>query len=334
MSLPGSPLADDLQVLDQGLAWRAAGRPVALATVVAAWGSAPRPLGSQMAVGEQGSFVGSVSGGCVEGAVVEAAMAAIADHQPRLLDFTVDDGTAWSHGLACGGALRVYVAPLDSDALAAARHHSRPVALVTRLLDGAAWTITAESVDGPLPLASDLLTEIHARLADGTSGPLADPGLFCRIYATPWRLEIVGAVHIAQHLAVMAAACGWAVRVIDPRAGFLTAERFPGLDLVQAWPDEVLAPDPRTAVAALSHDPKIDDPALLAALRSPARYIGALGSRRTHAKRLERLRQAGCDDESLARLRAPIGLDLGGRAPPEIAVAVLAELIAVRYGRG
>lgn len=334
MSPAASPLADDLQVLDQGLAWGAAGLGVALATVVAAWGSAPRPLGSQMAVSERGGFVGSVSGGCVEGAVVEAGLAALAEGRPRLLTFDIDDGTAWSHGLACGGALRIFVAPLDNAGLAAARQGGRPVALVTRLLDGTAWTVTADSADGPVPLAPELLAEIHARLADGTSGPLSDAGLFARVYATPWRLEIVGAVHIAQHLAAMAAACGWAVRVIDPRTGFLTAERFPGLVLAPAWPDEVLAPDARTAVAALSHDPKIDDPALIAALRSPAGYIGALGSRRTHARRLDRLRQAGFDDDALARLRAPIGLDLGGRAPPEIAVAVLAEIIMVRYGRG
>jgi xanthine dehydrogenase accessory factor len=316
--------------------WRALGQAVALATVVRTWGSSPRPAGSHLAVEEGGAFVGSVSGGCIEGATVAQALESIADGKPRLLEFGVSDARAWEVGLACGGRVQVYVERIDErvDRLLAARREKRPVALVTRLVDGAQALVGGEASDGALALSPALLDEVRGRIAAERSGPLeADDGLFARIYAPPPRLLVVGAVHIAQALVPMARLAGFAVTVIDPRRSFASAERFPEADLTGDWPDEAmarLAPDAHTAVVTLSHDPKLDDPALIAALGSPAFYVGALGSRRTHVQRLQRLQEAGLESQS-GRIRAPVGLDLGGRSPAEIAVSILAEIVQCRY---
>ncbi len=220
------------------------------------------------------------------------------------------------------------------DRLLAAQREKRPVALVTRLADGAQAFVEGDACDGDLSLMPAILDEVLGRIAADRSGPLdTDDGLFARVYAPPPRLLVVGAVHIAQALVPMARLAGFAVTVIDPRRSFASAERFSDIDLTDDWPDEAmarLAPDARTAVVTLSHDPKLDDPALIAALESPAFYIGALGSRRTHAQRLERLREAGLESQS-SRIRAPVGLDLGGRSPAEIAVSILAEIVQHRY---
>ena len=219
------------------------------------------------------------------------------------------------------------------DGIRAAQRDRRPVMLVTRLADGAQCLVDEKTVDGEL-LSPEQLEEARSLLRSGRSARLASAaGAFARAYVPSPRLLIIGAVHIAQALAPMAAATGFEAIVIDPRGAFASAERFPGIQLSDEWPDEALARlgiDAATALVALSHDPKLDDPALELALPSPAFYIGALGSRRTHEKRLERLRQAGLA-EFLGRIHAPVGLDLGGRAPAEIAVAILAEAIRVRY---
>ena len=214
-------------------------------------------------------------------------------------------------------------------------HASRhPAALVTRLSDGAQCLVEATAASGSLSLSDAALAEVRRRLLTDASGPLAsDDGLFARIYAPARRLVIVGAVHVAQALAPIAAIAGYEVTVIDPRRAFATLERFPGVNLCHEWPDVAmarLAPDVRTAVVTLSHDPKLDDPALAAALQSPAFYVGALGSSRTQAARAARLQELGLGAQ-LARVYAPVGLNLGGRAPAEIAVAIIAEIIQVRY---
>ena len=218
--------------------------------------------------------------------------------------------------------------------VAAARSRRQPLMVVTRLADGAQCLLDAASCEGELPLPAEQLAEARGFLSSGRSSSLAGAaGLFARAYVPSPRLLIVGAVHIAQALAPMAAAAGFEVVVIDPRGAFASAERFPGVQLSDEWPDEALGRlglDAATALVALSHDPKLDDPALELALPSPLFYIGALGSRRTHEKRLERLRAAGLG-ELTGRIHSPIGLDLGGRAPAEIAVSILAEVIQVRY---
>lgn len=208
--------------------------------------------------------------------------------------------------------------------------------VVTRLVDGAQCLLSDASCDGELILSPEQLAEARAILTSGRSMRLsAAEGLFGRAYVPLPRLLIVGAVHIAQALAPMAAAAGFEVVVIDPRSAFASAERFPGVQLSSEWPDEALAReglDNATALVALSHDPKLDDPALELALPSNLFYIGALGSRRTHEKRLERLRVAGLS-ELTGRIHSPVGLDLGGRSPSEIAVSILAQIIQTRYRR-
>lgn len=218
--------------------------------------------------------------------------------------------------------------------LVEAQSRRQPVVLVTCLSDGTQCLLDAESSAGELVLSPEQLVEARGFLGSGRSAMLScAAGLFARAYVPAPRLLIVGAVHIAQALAPMAAAAGFEVVVIDPRGAFASAERFPGATLSDKWPDEALARlglDAATALVALSHDPKLDDPALQLALPSRVFYIGALGSRRTHEKRLQRLREAGLD-ALVARIHSPIGLDLGGRSPAEIAVAILAEVIQVRY---
>lgn len=218
--------------------------------------------------------------------------------------------------------------------IAEAQANRQALVVVTRLADGAQCLVDAGGCSGELQLAAGAIAEAAALLLSGRSASLAsEPGYFARAYVPSPRLLIIGAVHIAQALAPMAATAGYEVTVIDPRGAFASPERFPGIDLCDEWPDEALARlglDAATALVALSHDPKLDDPALQLALPSTLFYIGALGSRRTHEKRVQRLKEAGLGDY-IARIHSPIGLDLGGRAPAEIAVSILAEIIRVRY---
>ncbi len=315
------------QIPEAALAWHRAGRGAALATVVETWGSAPRQAGSQLAVSGEGEMTGSVSGGCVEGAVVTEALEALADRRPRILTFGVSDETAFAAGLACGGTIRVLVEPVGEGAealpealladLVAARAAQRAIALAIRT-EGWARALLAPGAD---PAAD-------ARLKSDRSG-LEEDGRFIAVHNPPLRLIIVGAVHIAQPLLTISRACGYAPVLIDPRSAFGSAARFPGETILEDWPDEALtalAPDARTAIVTLTHDPKLDDPALRMALGSPAFYIGALGSKKTHAKRLERLTAAGFGADQIARIHAPVGLDIGARTPAEIAVSIIAEI--------
>ena len=221
--------------------------------------------------------------------------------------------------------------------LLAERSAKRSVTVVTRLADGAQALVRDGEVSGDLDLALEQIDEIKRRVRADKSGALesSEGALFARCYASAPRMVIVGAVHITQALAPMAAMAGFEVAVIDPRRAFATAERLPGVTVTTEWPDEALARiglDAQTAVVTLSHDPKLDDPALIAALQSQCFYIGALGSSRTHAKRVARLTEAGLAD-AISRIHAPVGLDLGGRSPAEIAVSVLAQVIQSRYAK-
>lgn len=221
------------------------------------------------------------------------------------------------------------------DRLQAARAAKRPAALVTDLRDGRQRLLLEAEGFGELPLDAAQRAAVEEALAGDRSGPLADhPDLFVHVYNPPLRLLVVGAVHISQALVPMAQLAGYEVVVVDPRKAWASEARFPSVQLVDGWPDEAmtaLAPDRRSAVVVLTHDPKLDDPALVVALASPAFYIGALGSRRTHAKRLERLREAGIDEAALARIHAPIGLAIGARSPAEIALSILAEITQVLH---
>jgi xanthine dehydrogenase accessory factor len=325
--------------LDTAEAWLEAGREVALATVVETWGSAPRPVGSHLVIDKEGTFEGSVSGGCVEGAVVGEAMDVLGDGKPRLLAFGVADETAWRVGLSCGGRIRVHVqrigegAAIDPSALRrlnSARAERHATLMATDLASGDVRVIVeGEPPRGAHPLAAS----VAARLQSGESGIVADESgrsIFVGVHLPPPRLVAIGAVHISQALAPMAALAGFDVTIIDPRTAFATPERFGDVRLLAEWPDTALPKvglDPFTALAALTHDPKIDDGAIVAALRAGCFYVGALGSRKTHGKRLDRLRTLGVDESALAHIRAPIGVEIGAQSPAEIAVAVLAEII-------
>ena len=331
-------------VLEQVVAWRDAGRGVALATVIATWGSSPRPAGSLLAVDDAGRMVGSVSGGCVEGAVVETALEVIASGRHAQLDFGVSDERAWEVGLACGGSVQVFVdrvaapgAAPGGDWLArlqAERAAKHPAVLAIDLGSGERAILPtstkapdASAGDPPAAAAArEALRDDTPRLVERAEGPL-----FLQPFNPPLRLVIVGAVHIAQPLSRMAREAGYEVTVVDPRGAFASEARFPDTRRVGEWPDEALAAlalDARTAVVTLTHDPKLDDPALAVALRSPAFYVGSLGSRRTQARRLERLAALGLDSPALARIHGPVGLDIGARSPAEIAVSILAEITA------
>ncbi|WP_300547453.1 XdhC family protein [Roseovarius sp.] len=308
---------------ETALAWYRAGKGAALATVVETWGSAPRRVGSQLAISGRGEIAGSVSGGCVEGAVVAEALDAIEEGKPVLLEYGVSDGDAFAVGLACGGTIRVLVEPIGSVLpeplladLVLAREARVPVAYVT----GMAAT-------------RRLVREGYAeRFRMDRSGFDEDGETFVAIHNPPLRLIIVGAVHIAQALVPMARIAGYDPLLIDPRESFASDARFPGETILHDWPDEAVQAyglDGRTALVLLTHDPKLDDPALAEALRSDVFYIGALGSARTHAKRVERLESAGFSPDEIARIHGPIGLDIGSAGPAEIALAVLAEITRV-----
>jgi xanthine dehydrogenase accessory factor len=304
--------ASDEEVLERAAAWMEAGRGVAIATVTSTWGSSLRPAGSQLAVNDRGELAGSVSGGCVESAVAGEAMAAIADGKLRRLRYGVTDERAWEVGLPCGGTVEVAVKPADPELLRRLR------------ADLAARR--------PVVLALDLMTGAERLVHPGEPGeePPTGAEVFLRPFDPPVRLVLVGAVHVAQALAHMAQAAGYETVVVDPRRAFATPERFPGVQVVAGWPAEALSRlsiDRRTAVVTLAHDPKIDDPALAAGLRAGCFYVGALGSRKSHAARLARLREEGFGEADLARIHGPVGLGIGAVTPGEIATSILAQVV-------
>ncbi len=297
-------MADNDSVIAAARGW--AGARMALATVVSTWGSAPRPRGSHLLVHEDGRFEGSVSGGCVEADIMALAAEVIAGASFALRRYGVADAAAWEVGLPCGGEIEVMVQPVAElgfdpalfDAIADARAEGRAL-------------------------------EVATDMATGRSGLATAPDAFINRYEPPRRLLIVGAVQIAQVLAGLARELGIATVVIDPRGRFLTSERFPGVTLDDRWPDEAVAalrPDAATAVVTLSHDPKIDDPALVAALKGGAGYVAALGSRKSHAARRERLSDELTPDQ-IDRIEGPAGIDIGAIGPAEIALSIAAGMV-------
>ena len=313
---------DHDSIPETALAWHRAGRGAAIATVVQTWGSAPRQAGSQLAVAGDGQMMGSVSGGCVEGAVIVAAQDALADGQPRDLTFGVSDDDAFAVGLACGGTIRVLVEPVGP-ALPEGLLADIVAARAARRAVG--YGVNLTTWDRRLLAPADA----PGRFRSDRSG-LEETGEFVTLFNPPLRLVVVGAVHIAQALLPMARLAGFDPVLIDPRGAFGSAARFPGETILEDWPDEAmaqLAPDARTAVVTLTHDPKLDDPAIRAALATDCFYLGCLGSSRTHAKRLDRLRAGGVTDAQIARIHAPVGLDIGAKSPAEIAVSVLAQIV-------
>jgi xanthine dehydrogenase accessory factor len=338
--------------------WHAAGEPFGLATVVQVSRSAPRGPGAAMAVGPGDEVVGSVSGGCVEGAVFELAKEVVETGEAQLQTFGYSDEDAFAVGLTCGGEITLLVrrvSPADDTVLgdvadSVAAH--RPVALAT-VLDGparrgttlAVWPDRVSGTLGPEGLDVAVTDDARGELAQGATarrhyGPrgerrMDDVAVFLHSFAPPPRMLVFGAIDFAAAVARIGVFLGYRVTVCDARPVFATAERFPrDVEVVVEWPHRYLAgteTDDRTAICVLTHDPKFDVPLLEVALRAPAAYIGAMGSRRTHDDRTARLRENGLEEEQLARLRSPIGLDLGARTPEEVAVSVAAEIVALRW---
>ena len=304
------------EVLSELREWGAAGEEIAICTVVETWGSSPRPLGSKMVVTRSGKMAGSVSNGCIEGAVFEEAQKVLKSGTGRLCAFGVADDVAFEVGLACGGHIEVYVQPL-SDA------HRAALEALEGEREG---LLTIDMASGETSFTEG---DPGARAARREDDEYREPVL------TPAHMVIVGAIHIAIPLHRIAKVLGYRVTVVDARSQFATEERFPEADAVMvAWPDDGLAKlrlDRSTALVILTHDPKFDLPALRAALASPAGYIGAIGSRKTNANRFEKLREEGITDAQIARVHGPIGLDLGGRSAEETALAIMAEITAVSH---
>jgi xanthine dehydrogenase accessory factor len=299
--------ADHRRILEQARAW--SGARLALATVVATWRSAPCPIGTHMLVHGDERFIGSVSGGCVEGDVLIAAGEVIASGAHQLRRYGVADGAAWEVGLPCGGDIQVLIQPVATQGF--------PLSLFVAIDE-------AQSRGHTLVISTDLMT------GESTLAAASNENIFRNAYAPSKRLLIIGAVEIATSLSAIARQLGFAVTVIDPRERFLTAERFPGVVRDDRWPDEAvkaLAPDSRTAIVTLSHDIKIDDPALFSALQSEAGYIAALGSRASHAARLKRLEAHGFSAEALKRIEGPAGVTINAISAPEIALSIASGMI-------
>lgn len=333
-------------ILPDLIRWRNEGRPVALATVVQTWGSSPRPAGARMGITLDGRMTGSVSGGCVEGAVFEAGIEVLKSNRPQLLHFGVADETAWEVGLACGGSIEVFVQPLDPKFFESLRSiwAEEQTAVSITIVRGPDELLGREmlvredgyatgSLGGKLNASAlDLAKKTLAR-GDSHRAALTDEAeVFVELILPPPTLIAVGGVHITIALMLLAKTLGYRTVVVDPRSAFGNAERFPNVDkLIQKWPQEAFKEIPMTrstAVAMLTHDPKLDDPALKIALGSPAFYIGALGSRTTQARRRQRLLAEGLSDVQLSRLHGPIGLKIGAQSPEEIALSIMAEVAA------
>src|SRR3954454_356071 len=346
-------------VLEDLIGWWQAGETVGMGTVVATWRSAPRPAGAAMLVGPDGTAVGSVSGGCVEGAVYEEAKDAVETAEPRLQRYGVSDDDAFAGGLTCGGILDVFVVKVDQDsypqlgAVADALRDGSPGAVATVVAGPAerlgrrlvVWPTRVDGSTGSARLDDAIRDDARGLLDSGRNGTVTygvdgqrrGEGLsvFVESFAPPPRMIVFGAIDFAAAVAKIGNFLGFRVTVCDARPVFATASRFPGAnEVVVEWPHRYLAAeaaagriDARTAICVLTHDPKFDVPVLEVALRLPeVGYIGAMGSRRTHTDRLERLREAGLTEAELARMSSSIGLDLGARTPEETAISIAAEI--------
>ena len=299
------------------LSWASDGEPVVLATVIETWGSAPRRVGAQMAIGLNGKMQGSVSGGCIESAVVSEAQEAIETKSIRLLEYGVTNEDAFSVGLACGGKIRVMLEPVG---------HTISLETLQKLVDFRKNKVSVACVVNIITGETKLKTGYSERF----SGFEEENKIFVTVHNSPIRVVIVGAVHIAQNLVKLAKIANFDPIVVDPRSGFANSERFKSETIIEEWPDTALSKisiDRNTAIVLLTHDPKLDDPALEIALNSDAFYIGALGSKKTHAARIDRMKGLGFGVDCTNRISGPIGLYIGASNPAEIAISILAEII-------
>jgi xanthine dehydrogenase accessory factor len=320
-------------ILGSAREWIARDGKVAVATVVDTWGSAPVPIGGQMAIAADGQFEGSVSGGCIEGEVLTEAEEILGNGKVKTLEFGVADETAWSVGLPCGGRVKVFVERLERDKgglelldkAIEGKRGRKGLVVATRLSDGHRQVYERTAKNMPEDIAARFWTA-KSTLQTGPEGDV-----FVHAIVPPARILAIGATHITQLLAQFAKVAGYEIIVIDPRTAFATEERFPGVQVVAEWPQDALPKlglDPYTALAVLAHVSHIDDEALKVALREDCLYIGALGSSRNHTKRRERLKAAGFTDADLAKIKSPIGLSINAQSPAEIALSVMAEVVS------
>ncbi|MBN2569624.1 MAG: XdhC family protein [Deltaproteobacteria bacterium] len=326
-------------MIEKAKEWMGMGNAVALATVIATWGSSPRPVGSQMVIDEKGRFEGSVSGGCIEGAIVEEALDVIDRGIPRRVFYGVTQNEAWEVGLACGGEIDIYVEKVTWESVLKQLTEliiaKRPACLITDLSTGEKKVVSLDDASGLGSLQGELVPYVET-IKYSERNMIVDVGgrsMFFHGFHPAPKIIIIGAVHIAKALAKYASIAGYEVMIIDPREAFANALRFPDVPINIEWPDEALKKmdiHSRTAIVTLTHDPKLDDPALAVALRSEAFYIGALGGRKTHAERLGRLKQLGFTDEAVRRIYGPVGLSIGAISPEEIAIAIMAQITGIR----
>ena len=301
--------------------WLKNNQKVALATVISTWGSSPRPVGGQMAINDEGEIIGSVSGGCVEGAVINEALNSINDRKLRIKDYGISNDMAWEVGLACGGELKILIQPLEKNdeiifEIAKNIKDRKDVTLITNCNDGVRKIIYENNLDFPEKSSFN-----------------KEKNVFFHLITPKQMLFIVGAVHIAQSLTKMAESCGYEVILIDPREHFANKKRFPDCKIINDWPDNALNSfqlNKTCHLVTLTHDPKIDDVALRVALKSKFGYIGSLGSIKTHQKRIERLEEEGFEKKLISQIHGPLGLDISSKTPQEISISILAELIQFR----
>jgi xanthine dehydrogenase accessory factor len=329
--------------------WQAAGEDIALVTLARVSGSAPRMPGARLALTRSGLMVGSVSGGCVEGDVFERALQVLDTGSPQYVEYGIADEMGFEVGLSCGGTINVLIERYEHDSVMQALEHAvtreSPAVLALavapdqlagrRMLIAEDGSVTG-AVDASLDAAIAEKARGYVRQDSARLETFGEASIFLETFAPPARLLIVGATHVGMALAEMADQLGFKVTVIDARSLFATSERFPSAEVIREWPDralESLGIDEYTYIAVLTHDPKFDLPALEMALRSPARYIGAMGSRKTQEGKRQQLRGRGFSDDDLARIHGPIGLDIGAATPQEVAVSILGEIVAVRRGK-
>tara|TARA_A100001015_G_scaffold284516_1_gene351083 strand:+ start:3169 stop:4137 length:969 start_codon:yes stop_codon:yes gene_type:complete len=301
--------------------WLKENKKIAIATVISTWGSSPRPVGGQMTIDQSGEIIGSVSGGCVENAVIAEAKNAIEKQELIIKDYGISNDLAWETGLACGGELKILIQPLeiqDKILIEVARNLNKrkQVTLITNCKNGVRKIVKHHHPDSKEKSYFD-----------------KDKNIFYHAFIPKQRLFIIGAVHIAQSLISMAKICGYEIFLIDPREHFANKKRFPKCNIINDWPDEALKNfDLNTSchLITLTHDPKIDDPAIIKALESDFGYIGSLGSKKTHNQRIDRLNKIGINKSILSKIHGPVGLDISSKTPEEISISILAELIRFR----
>ncbi len=294
---------------------------LALATVISTWGSSPRPVGGQMAINDKGDIIGSVSGGCVENAVISEAINSIQDRKLRIKDYGISNDMAWEVGLACGGELKILIQPLD-------KKDKIILKIAKNIKERKQITLMINCNDGSRKIIQENKLNFYEN-----SYYDKEKNIFFHSIIPKHRLFIVGAVHIAQSLVEIAENCGYETIIIDPREYFANEKRFPRCNIINDWPDNALRDfhlNDTCHLVTLTHDPKIDDPALEVALRSKIGYIGSLGSSKTHQKRIERLRKQGFEDKLISKIHGPVGLDISSKTPQEISISILAELIGFR----